>query len=80
VEENEMESGHAEIGTVLERDSACIVFPPNGDPELLIPGFDDEEEVPERILAVTAMYMRWCKDDEWRDDLARWFAEQSRDG
>lgn len=72
------EAAHADTGTVLQPHDAGLIVR-DGQPMLLVPRLgDDNEQVPEHILALTAMFVRWQRDPAWVDDLAQWFKDSAR--
>ena len=72
------EISHADGGTVLQPDDIAIIVKADGQPVLAVPKFGDHEDVPEHVLALTAMFIRWQREPEWVDELAQWFKEQAR--
>lgn len=69
---NEASTDH---GTVIGPRDCAIVIQEDGQPVLLVPQYETGAIVPEHLLELTAMYVRWMKDEDWRADLNRWFRE-----
>lgn len=63
-------------GHVIEKSDIAIVLEDNArSPILLLPKFGNEE-VPEYVLALVAVFVRMQKDYEWYSELLEWYEEQ----
>jgi hypothetical protein len=71
-------TGHAEGGTVVQPWEAAIVFSADHEVHLLLPNGSDDDVLAENAVAATAIYIRWCKDKEWRAELLDWMALQRK--
>jgi hypothetical protein len=69
--------GHADLGTVLPRDCAAVTVDAVGRFGFLLPSLPPDEDVPREIMLLAAVLAR-SSDQDWIDEMIRWFSEQAR--
>ncbi|MFQ5984491.1 MAG: hypothetical protein ACE5LL_03120 [Alphaproteobacteria bacterium] len=55
-------------GTVLKPEEAALIVDVEGAPKLLLPHFDEEEDVPRLFLLLAAVSVKMA-DDEWVEEM-----------
>ena len=54
-------------GTIIGPNEAALVAEENGELRLILPEYDDDEEVPPMVLLLAAITVK-LKDQEWLDE------------
>ncbi len=65
-----MTDSHSDMGTVLQKDETALVIDAEGNVRMLLPEFNPEDEVPEIILALTMVMIKFHDDPDWVKELA----------
>ncbi|MGI3169959.1 hypothetical protein ACRARG_12440 [Pseudooceanicola sp. C21-150M6] len=63
---------HSDTGTVLHADEAAVVLDRAGHYQLYIPDQPDSREVSDRLLALTAVFIRLDQDPEFFQEQIEW--------
>ncbi len=59
-------------GTIIGPNEAALVAEENGELRLILPEYDDDEDVPPMVLLLAAIIVK-LKDQNWLDDtMAPW--------
>jgi hypothetical protein len=63
----------------LEKDQAALIATPDGKWGLYLPDYTDEQDVPEGIVALVALYTRWYTDPILQAETIAWFTKHNDD-